>query len=51
MNTHVVTRPFKADGRELKRGDKVDATNWRSRDSLVAQRRLEPLPAKESKGK
>jgi len=44
MTTHVVVRPFDADGRRLDTGTRVDASAWRNTRLLVEQGYLAPAP-------
>lgn len=43
MTMYEVVRPFDADGRQLRRGDLVDATDWKNTVRLVAQRYIKPV--------
>lgn len=36
--THIVTRPFQAEGRELVIGTPVDASSWKNLEKLVSTR-------------
>lgn len=50
--THVVLRPFTANGVSLSIGDKVDASGWKHADRLVASnfmRAVTPVDLKASR--
>lgn len=47
---HIVMRPFREAGRDLKPGDRVDATLWPNTVLLEAQRFLRPAPESAGQG-
>lgn len=49
MNTHIVLKKLPGpNGKELKPGTEVDASEWRNTPLLVAQRYLKPLDGVEA---
>lgn len=48
MDTHIVIRAISAGHEVLEVGTKVDASSWRNREALVAQRRLKPIERPEA---
>mgnify|MGYP001617589737 CR=1 FL=1 len=40
----TVVKKFRADGQELLPGERVDSTQWRNEQTLIATRYLQPAP-------
>jgi hypothetical protein len=43
IKTHIVLRPFNAGNKQLKAGERVDASGWRNLNALVNTRYLAPI--------
>ena len=43
IRTHIVLKPFNAGKRNLKPGERVDASGWRNVNTLVNTRYLAPI--------
>lgn len=43
VRTHVVLRPFQAEGREVLVGEAVDASAWKNTERLVTTKYLRPM--------